>query len=188
MMKNIGPVNALYPSLTTILGAHVEGRPNFLAVAHLGILNHGQPQYLSFGLSKTHFTNRGIKENGQFSVNIPSQEQVVETDYVGLVSGNKTDKSKVFELYYGDLKEAPLIASCPLAMECLLHEVLDYDTHEIFVGRIAATHAREDVLKDGKIDLTAVRPLLFDMSSVAYFSLGERVAGAWNAGKAMKKK
>ena len=34
-------VNALYPSLTTIVGAKVDGRPNFLAVAHVGIMNHG---------------------------------------------------------------------------------------------------------------------------------------------------
>ena len=50
-MQPIGPVNALYPMPTTLVGAMVNGKPNFLAVAHVGILNHGTPQYLSIGLS-----------------------------------------------------------------------------------------------------------------------------------------
>lgn len=186
MKQNLGPINALYPSLTTIVGAHVDGKPTFMAIAHVGIMNHGQPQYLSFGISKIHHTNKGMLANRQFSVNIPSVDQVAETDYVGLVTGKKTDKSKVFEVFYGELEAAPLISSCPVAMECELHEVLDYQTHDIFVGRIVATHADEAVLKEGKIDPARVRPLLFDMASVGYHALGERVADAWSVGKQLK--
>ena len=40
----------------------------------------------------------------------------------------------------------------------------------------------------GGFRLTAVQPLLFDMSSVGYFKLGERVANVWNAGKVLKDK
>lgn len=187
MKKNLGMVNALYPSLTTIVGAKVEGRPNFLAVAHVGIMNHGDPQYITIGLAKRHHTNQGIHANRQFSVNLPSQDLVVKTDYVGLVSGKNTDKSGVFELFYGQLESAPLIKACPVNMECSLHSVLDFTTHDIFVGQIVATHADQEVLRDGKIDLTLVKPLLFDMSSAGYFGLGERVADAWNVGKQMKR-
>jgi flavin reductase (DIM6/NTAB) family NADH-FMN oxidoreductase RutF len=188
MKKNLGMVNALYPSLTTIVGAHVDGKPNFLAVAHVGIMNHGDPQYISIGLAKFHYTNIGIHANKQFSVNIPGADQVVETDYVGLVSGKNTDKSKLFDLFYGELKHAPMIQSCPVTMECRLNRVVDFETHDIFIGDIVATHADENVLKDGKVDLTAVQPLLFDMSSVGYFKIGDRVADAWNVGKQMKTK
>ncbi|MBA4358793.1 MAG: flavin reductase family protein, partial [Desulfovibrio sp.] len=118
MKRNLGPVNALYPSLTTIVGAVVQGRPNFLAVAHVGIMNHGQPQYLSFGINKTHHTGQGILEHREFSVCIPGEGLVVETDYVGLVTGKNTDKSQVFELFRGELEHAPLIQGCPVCMEC----------------------------------------------------------------------
>ena len=187
-MKPIGKVNALYPTLTTIVGATVNGKPNFLAIAHVGIMNHGTPQYLSFGISKSHFTNQGIIENKAFSVNIPSRSQVVETDYVGLVSGKKTDKSAVFELFYGETKTAPMIRTCPVVMECRLDRTFDFDTHDVFIGEIVETYASEDVLSESKIDISKVDPLLFDMSSVKYWSLGEVVAGAWNAGKKMKRK
>ncbi|WP_027183751.1 flavin reductase family protein [Desulfovibrio inopinatus] len=188
MKRNLGAVNALYPSLTTIVGAMVNGKPNFLVIAHVGIFNHGQPQYLSFGISKRHYTNQGIKEHGEFSVNIPGEDLVVETDYVGIVSGKKTDKSDVFDLYSGELKYAPLITACPIAMECRLHDVLDYETHEIFVGSIVATHADESVLQGDTIDVKAARPLLFDMNSIMYYSLGDAVAPCWNVGKELKKR
>ena len=192
MKKNLGRGNALYPSLTTIVGAHVDGRPTFLAIAHVGIMNHGEPQYISIGSNKAHYTNPGIRENGQFSVNIPSMDQVEVTDYVGLVSGRKTDKSGVFDIFYGELEAAPLIVDCPVNMECRLHQIVDFPTHEVFIGEIVATHAQEEVLGEFRrgpaIDLEKVRPLLFDMASVGYFSLGRRVADAWSVGKKLKEK
>jgi flavin reductase (DIM6/NTAB) family NADH-FMN oxidoreductase RutF len=189
MHKDIGPVNALYPSLTTIVGAVVDGRPNFLAIAHVGILNHGQPQCLSFGIHKSHYTNQGIFKHKEFSVNIPSQDLMVETDYVGIVTGKNTDKSGVFELYKGELEHAPLIKGCPVAMECRLRSVLDFETHDVFVGEVVKTWADEAVLTDkGKPDPAKVRPLLFDMGTLSYYGLGERLGACWNVGKALKKK
>ena len=188
MKNDLGMVNALYPSLTTILGAVVNGKPNFLAVAHVGIMNHGAPQCLSFGLAKFHHTNIGIHEHKEFSVNIPSESLMVETDYVGLVTGKKTDKSDLFELFKGELEHAPMIRACPVTMECRLHSVVDFPTHDVFVGEIVRTYADESVLgEDQKIDVTKVKPLLFDMSGVRYFSLGQPLGGCWNVGKQLKK-
>ena len=56
-----------------------------------------------------------------------------------------------------------------------------------FIGEIVETYADERVLKGGKIDLTQLKPLLFDMSSVQYFALGNPLGGAWKTGKQMKK-
>lgn len=188
MKRNLGPVNALYPSLTTIIGAVVDGRPNFLAVAHVGIMNHGQPQYLSFGINKAHHTGPGIHEHREFSVCIPGKDLAVQTDYVGLVSGKNTDKSTVFELFQGELAHAPLIKGCPVCMECRLAQVVDFEAHEVFIGEIVATHADEGVLTEaGKIDIARVRPLLFDMASVKYWSLGAEVAACWSVGKELKR-
>jgi flavin reductase (DIM6/NTAB) family NADH-FMN oxidoreductase RutF len=189
MKRNLGPVNALYPSLTTIVGAMVDGKPNFLAVAHVGNMNHAQPQYLSFGINKAHYTNHGIHANREFSVCIPGEDLVVETDYVGIVSGRNTDKSKVFELYSGVLANAPLIKGCPVCMECRLERVVDFPTHEVFIGEIVATHADESVLgEDGKVDIARVRPLLFDMNSVKYWALGKEIAPCWSVGKELKRR
>ena len=186
-MKPLGAVNALYPMPTTLVGATVNEKANFLAVAHVGILNHGSPQYLSIGLSKSHYTNAGIADNRSFSICLPSEDLMVQTDYCGIMTGKKTDKAALFDLFYGKLKTAPMIRQCPVNMELKLHDVLDFNTHDIFVGELVETYADETVLVDGKIDLTKIRPLLFDMSSIQYFSLGKAIGKCWNIGKTLKK-
>jgi len=186
--KTLGGINVLYPTPTTIVGAIVEGKPNFITIAHIGIVNHAKPFMISLSMGKPHYTNAGIKENKAFSVNIPSEDSVIATDYVGLVSGKKTDKSDVFDIFYGRLETAPMIRECPLNMECKLFDVYDTPTHDLFIGEIVETYAEESVLKDGKVNLGSVKPLLFDMSSVRYWSIGQTVAKCWNVGKKMKQK
>lgn len=185
-MQPIGPVNALYPMPTTLVGATVNAKPNFLAVAHVGILNHGDPQYLSIGLGKVHYSNAGIHANRTFSICLPSEDLMVETDYCGIMTGKKTDKAALFDLFYGELETAPMIRQCPLNMELKLHDVIDFPTHDIFIGQLVQTYADEGVLADGKIDIARVRPLLFDMASVTYRRLGPAIGKCWNVGKSLK--
>ena len=188
MKIKLGGMNVLYPTPTVLVGAIVDGKPNFLTIAHIGIVNHAQPFLISMSLGKVHYTNAGIKENEAFSVNLPSENLVVKTDYVGMVSGKKTDKSGVFEIFYGELAKAPMIEDCSLNMECKLYDVYDTPTHDLFIGEIVETYAEESVLVDGRVDLSRVKPLLFDMSSVQYWSIGQTVARCWNVGKKMKQK
>lgn len=187
-MQSIGAINALYPMPTTLVGVTVNLKPNFLAVAHVGILNHGTPQYLSIGLGKHHYSNAGIAENKTFSICLPSEDLMVETDHCGIMTGKHTDKAALFDVFYGDLETAPMIRQCPVNMEMKLHDVLDYETHDIFIGELVQTHADDSIMTNAKIDITKLRPLLFDMSSVQYFRLGPAVGKCWNAGKALKRK
>jgi flavin reductase (DIM6/NTAB) family NADH-FMN oxidoreductase RutF len=186
-MNPIGAINALYPTPATLVGSIVNGKPNFLTIAHIGILNHGTPQYLSIGSGKSHYSNSGIRENRAFSICLPSEDLMVKTDYCGLMTGKKTDKAALFDIFYGQLENAPMILECKVNMELKLHQVLDFKTHDIFIGELVQTYASDDVITNGKIDITKLRPLLFDMNSVKYYSIGEAVGNCWNAGKSLKK-
>jgi flavin reductase (DIM6/NTAB) family NADH-FMN oxidoreductase RutF len=170
---------------TTLVGAMVEERPNFITIAHVGIMDPGS---ISLGMSKAHYTNAGIKQFGTFSVNLPPAEMVQETDYCGLVSGRRVDKTKLFSVFYGKLKTAPMIAECPISMECKLTKVVDFPKHDIFIGEIVATYAEETVLTDGVVDYSKVQPFFFTMTDNGYWKLGERFAQAWNVGKVLEKK
>jgi len=183
MKRKIGNQNVLYPTPVTIVSALVNNKVNFINVAHVGIVNASPPHLITLGMNKAHHTNIGIRENKTFSVNIFSREMMTEVDYVGLVSGGKTDKSTVFETFFGELKTAPIITTCPLSMECRLYDTYETKTHDLFIGEVVATYAEDAVLTNGKVDLAKVKPLLFDMSSVKYWSLGEPVGNCWNVGK-----
>lgn len=189
--RAIGPVNGLYPSLTTIVGSVVNGAPNWMAIAHVGIMNHAMgdtPQYLGISCHPSHHTNVGIREHGEFSINVPSKAMLVATDYVGIVSGKNTDKSHVFPVFKGMLEFAPLIAECPVTMECRLHQTVIVGEHELFIGELIQTYVAEECLLDNKINLEKVDPILFDFTRIRYWSLGEVIGLPWNAGKVLKKR
>jgi flavin reductase (DIM6/NTAB) family NADH-FMN oxidoreductase RutF len=144
------------------------------------------PRSLSLGKSKTHYTNAGIKQCGTFSVNLPSKKMVQETDYCGLVSGRRVDKTKLFSVFYGTLKTAPMIVECPISMECELKKVIDFPKHDVFIGEIVATYVDDTALTDGVVDYSKVQPFFFTMIDHGYWKLGERFAEAWSVGKALK--
>lgn len=184
MKRQFKSLNALYPTPTVLVGAMVEGKPNFIAIAHIGIMTL---THISLGINRSHYTNAGIRENKVFSVNIPSENLVVETDYCGIVSGRKEDKASLFTIFYGELKAAPLIEGCPINMECRLHEIVEFKSHEVFVGEVVNTHVDEEVLSSDKVDIAKLKPLLFDMSSKKYWSLGPEVGKCWDIGKRLVK-
>jgi len=143
MKINLGARNCLYPLPTTLVGANVNGKPNYITIAHVGIADPGS---VSLGMAKAHYTNIGIKENGTFSVNIPSVDMVKETDYCGLVSGKNNDKSLLFECFYGKLETAPMIEQCAINMECRLMQTIDLPYHDLFIGRCLRPTVMRNVL------------------------------------------
>jgi flavin reductase (DIM6/NTAB) family NADH-FMN oxidoreductase RutF len=184
MKEKLGALLSLYPSLVTIVGTTVRGKPNFTTIAHVGIMDMNS---LSLSMNKAHYSNDGIKANKTFSVNIPSEYMVKATDYAGIVSGKDVDKSKLFKTFYGELKTAPMIEDCPLNMECRLMTVVDYPNHDLFIGDVVQTYANKEILVNGDIDFEKVRPMLFCMSNKSYHGMGLKVGDCWKIGKDYKK-
>ena len=183
MKKKLGGINALFPTPTVLAGATVNGKPNFITIAYIGIMDH---THISLCSGKVHYTNAGIKENKTFSVCLPPENLVIETDYCGIVTGKKTDKASLFNVFYGELKTAPMIQQCKICMECRLDRIIDFPNHDVFIGEIVQTYADESVLSGGEIDISKLKPLLFDMNSKKYWSMGDEIAKCWDIGKQLK--
>ncbi len=184
MKAELGARNCLYPLPTVLVGALVNGKHNYVTIAHVGIAD---PDAVTLGMNKNHYTNQGIKANKTFSVNIPSAKMIVETDYCGLVSGRQINKAERFTTFYGKLKTAPLIDQCSINMECQLIQTVDFPNHDLFVGRVVATHCDESVLTKGAVDLEKLQPILFAMHDRSYWTVGKKLARAWDIGKELVK-
>jgi flavin reductase (DIM6/NTAB) family NADH-FMN oxidoreductase RutF len=116
-------------------------------------------------------------------VNLPSSDLLTKTDYCGLVSGANADKSKVFEVFYGTLKTAPMIRECPVALECRLVRTVDLPSHNLHIGEIVGAYADSRVIRDGKPDFSKIDPLFLTMPDNRYWTLGKHAGDAWSAGK-----
>ncbi len=185
MKVSLGSKMCLYPSLTVLVGALLNDRPNYITIAHVGILDFST---ISLGINRSHFTNAGIQAHGTFSINIPSETMVMETDYCGMVSGRNVDKSALFEHFYGKLNTAPMIRGCPLNMECRLVQTVSMPRHDVFIGEVVETYCDEACITGGAIDYTKLQPILFTMADRSYWRLGERLAAAWSIGKEFRPK
>lgn len=183
---NLGKQVFVYPMPVTLVGADVAGRANFLAVAWVMRVNYTPPM-LAVAINKAHYTPIGIRENRTFSVNFPSADLVDKTDYCGLVSGRRVDKSGLFHVFYGELKTTPMITDCPLCLECQLFDIKEMPSNHLFIGEIMAAYTEERYLTDGQPDIHKMNPLVLTMPDNHYWTVGAPAGDAWKAGKRLKK-
>ncbi|MFX1503522.1 MAG: flavin reductase family protein [Promethearchaeota archaeon] len=181
-----------------LIGANVHEKPNFEALAYVGLVE-STPPMISISSYETHYTNIGIKENKTFSVNTPSEGMIEITDYCGIHTGEEVDKSNIFEIFYGELKTAPMITHAPLNLECKVIKTIPTKeitgtekSHEIFIGQIIQAYADEYYLTDDegdeyylRPDIQKLNPILY--SSNKYWKLSESIGEAFSIGKNFKK-
>jgi flavin reductase (DIM6/NTAB) family NADH-FMN oxidoreductase RutF len=188
--KTLGPRAICYPHPVFLVGANVDGKPNFLAVAWGGIANQ-TPLMLSVAIQHNRHTLPGIKQNMTFSVNIPSVAMATEADYCGIVSGARIDKNDAcgFEIFYGKLGSAPMIGQCPLNVECKVKHMLELDSHTLVIGEIIETHISDDCLTDDQPDITKIKPFIYAAGPTpSYYEVGDFFAKAFYSGSIIKKK
>jgi len=186
----MGPKALIYPMPALLVGANVDDKPNFMAVAWSGIVN-GEPPMISVAIQLHRYTYIGIRQNLTFSVNLPSVDLIRETDYCGLVSGFKVNKAEVcqFSVFYGKLSTAPLIEQCPINLECKVLHILELGSHSLIVGRIEETHISESCLTDGKPDVGKIKPLIYATEPARqYYAFGQVMGKAFSIGREVEEK
>ena len=169
MKKNIGPRLALYPVSITVIGAMNGETPTWTLAGHLGIIGHDR---VLVSLAAPHFINGKIKETKRLSVNLVDEAMLSRADYVGSVSGHKTDKSGVFAWERGEAG-APVISDSPLTMECTVEDIYATPNFESFICAIANTYVAEEHLDGaGKINYDTLKPVLFEFPTYHYLRTG----------------
>ena len=183
MKKNIGNALALYPTPLVVVGAMVNGKPNWLLLGQLGIMGH---DHVMVSLAAAHYTNQGIKESRKLSINIVNETLLPLADRSGCVSGNKEDKSALFD-YTVDDAGVPMIAQSPVTMVCSVEDIYETKGFENFICTIDATYAEESVLNEaGKIDYHTLKPVLFEMPTYEYLKTGDVIGKCMSFGKVKK--
>jgi flavin reductase (DIM6/NTAB) family NADH-FMN oxidoreductase RutF len=182
MKKAIGPQTLLYPMPAVLVGAQVNGKPNFMTAAWCGIAA-ATPPAISVAIRPERFTFEGISANNTFSINIPSAGMAEKVDYCGIYSGRKVDKTQMFQVAYGKLDTAPLIQECPLNLECNVIHSVDIGSHVLFIGEIMETYIDADCMTDEKADPAKIDPLMYITGARQYQRLGDVVGRVWDIGK-----
>ncbi len=181
----LGPTPYLSVLPTVLVGANVNGKPNYMTAAWATVACMVPPM-VCVAVNKVRYTGIGIDENGTFSLNIPSVQQIVPTDHCGLVSGDQEDKSEVFRSFYGKLKTAPMAEECPVNIECRLFKSVECGSHILRIGEIAEIHVDKSCISNGRPDVERINPLIY--ANMGYFGLGKQVGKAFSEGTKYGKK
>jgi flavin reductase (DIM6/NTAB) family NADH-FMN oxidoreductase RutF len=177
------PSTALYP-VPAILVSCGRQQPNIITLAWVGTLC-SDPPALGIGVRPSRFSHGLIAEAGEFVVNVPRADQVGIVDYCGQVSGRDVDKWAACQLSPVPAAEiqTPLIAECPVALECRVTQQLRLGAHDLFVGEVLAVQVDQDILDErGRLDYVKARPLAYVGGT--YWGLGELLGryGDWREG------
>lgn len=146
---------------------------NVFTVAWTGLINTVPPKtYISVRPSR--YSYELIKKSGEFALNLTPASLVSACDWCGIHTGRKADKFKRFSLEKVPASEigAPLIAQCPMALECRVFDVIEMETHHMFLADIVAVDVDEDLV-DGGGRLHLERAGLCAFAHGEYFRLGE---------------
>lgn len=182
MRRSFGAKPFLYPMPVLIIGSYDEnGVPNAMNAAWGSAADMDR---IAIYVSAGHKTMKNILARGAFTVSIADEKNLVEADYVGIVSGNRVE-DKLERCGWTTCKsenvDAPIIEALPMTLECRL---ISYDTEsELLTGEIVNVLADESILTDGAIDPGKLKPICFDPVNHAYYAMGERLGRAFEDGR-----
>ena len=128
-----------------------------------------EPPRICISIRPGRFSHDLIRHSGEFVVNLPAPGQQALVDYVGVVTGRAEDKLQVagLQLQPAAKLRTPLLADCPVNIECRLETELALDSHTLFIGRVQAVHAEESLLDaHGEVDIARAGGLAYDAGVV----------------------
>ena len=173
--RTIGAVPYIYPVPIVMVGAVVDGKPNYATVGDCAIMGI-KPATVVVSLAEGHHTTQGVVGHGTFGISIPTTSELHLVDQFGQVSGRDIDKSQIVESFFGELGNAPMLVSAPVCLECRVIETVDVEHRCIFVAPVVQTHVDEAYIDDeGRIaPMNELDPILYALDN-RYYNVGKAI-------------
>ena len=138
-----------------------EGEDNALAVAYCCNCSFDPPM-LMVGITPTRYSYKMVKDSGCFVVNLVEKSYKEIFDYLGSHSRRDEDKLAKMNVAVTEAEtiDAPILADCPVNIECKIVGSIMTGSHEMFAATIERVHANSALIdKDGNIDFSKVELL-----------------------------
>lgn len=188
MRKKLNITEGIFPMPVLMVATYNENGSVNVMNAAWGTMQERDTVVLN--LTETHKTVKNIKARGAFTVSIADAAHVVEADYFGVESGNKSVnkfENSGLTASKSEMVDAPIINEFPLCLEC---EFIEYQNNEYgcgVIGKVVNVTADESVMAGDKVDMSLANAISFDPYTHGYYKVGERVGEAFKDGLALKK-
>jgi flavin reductase (DIM6/NTAB) family NADH-FMN oxidoreductase RutF len=154
-----------------------DGLPNITSIAWASVAC-AVPPPVSVAPRPERASFAHISATKEFVLNVPPVSLVRAVDFCGMVSGRDVDKFAATGLTMeSSIKvRPPMIAECPINLECVVRQSLELGSHVLFLAEVVALHADSGVVEDGAVIAGRVAPLAYDPFGGDYWSLKEVIA------------
>ncbi|MHC4480113.1 MAG: flavin reductase family protein [Planctomycetota bacterium] len=173
----IKPLRPVYPSPAALITSIDEGgRPNIVTLGECFNVSVRKPVIVGIAIRTATYSHGLIRRQGEFTVNLPTVELMRKVDAIGMLSGRDCDKFERFGLTPLPAREVapPLVAECPLNLECRVLSEQEVGDHQLFLGEVLLEHVDADRLDtDGQIDPEKLDTFIF--AAWNYYALGPRI-------------
>ncbi|MCX6084360.1 MAG: flavin reductase family protein [Caldiserica bacterium] len=146
------PSTALTPVPAVLVTAGTMESSDVTTLAWVGTLC-SEPPMIGIGVRPERWLHHFIVEGGAFVVNVADATHARALDLCGGVSGKDTDKWELSALTreVGTATAVPLVAECPINIECVVRQTLHLGSHDLFIGEVVAVHADERGQAGGRV-------------------------------------
>jgi len=175
----VKPHRPVYPSPAALVTSiSQEGRPNIVTLGECFNVSINRPVIVGIAIRTATYSYGLIRSRGEFTVNFPTSDMLEVVDGIGSVSGRDCDKFEEFGLTPMPAHRVapPLIAECPVNLECRVLSEQEVGDHRLFLGEVLVEHVDADRLgPSGQPD-----PARLDMFAFAfhsYLSVGGVIEG-----------
>ena len=163
--RSIKPRRPVHPSPAALITSVSEdGRPNIITLGEVFNVSIRSPVIVGIAIAKPRYSHELISATREYVVNLPTAAMVETVDRCGTVSGREIDKFAEFGLtpVPAEKVRPPLIAECPISVECRVIGIQEIGDHDLFLGEAVAEHVAEDALdNDGRIIVGKLDPLCY---------------------------
>lgn len=186
MKTSLGAKTAALPLPAWVIAVYDDsGRATAMTASWTGVCC-SKPPCIYFSARESRYTHNCVTARKAFTVNIPSLQQAAIVDYLGIVSGRKTDKLAAAGITAvpSDHVDAPSIQEFLLVMECKLVNTVELGSHTMFIGEIMDVKCDEDVLNaNGSVDVEKLQPFIYSTVDSKYYAVTDVLGKGYELGK-----
>lgn len=176
----VPPHRPVYPTPAALITcADVDGTPNILTLGETFNISIARPVILGIAIRKSRYSHALISRTGEYVVNLPTQAITEQVWFCGRTSGRDVDKFQETGLtpLPASVVTPPLIAECPVNIECRVTDIQVIGDHDLFLGEAVAQHVDDALLDDaGKIRVQELGGFAFVLGE--FWTLGRKIERA----------
>jgi len=139
------------PGCVVLVTTGTMANPNVMPFSWQTPVNSADPCLIVLAISHIRYSYDLIKQNHELVINVPGEELLEQSHFVGTVTDKDIDKFKKSGLTPVPAKVVapPLIEQCAAHLECRVVEIFKMQTHDLLICEVLRA-AADTELFDGK--------------------------------------